>query len=50
MPPRQADLIVEQLNAGIGADFPAGLLTFPSHARQEAPAVRTGRYCCSPPP
>jgi predicted dienelactone hydrolase len=43
MPPRQADLLVEQLNAGTGADFPADLLTFPTHARQDAPAARGPR-------
>lgn len=39
MPPRQADLLVRQLNAGLGTDFPANLLTFPTHARRDAPAA-----------
>jgi pimeloyl-ACP methyl ester carboxylesterase len=43
MPPIQAGLLTQELNAGTGTDFPADLLTFPTHSRSGAPAA-AGRH------
>jgi hypothetical protein len=39
MPPVMAGALTQQLNALLGTDFPADLLTFPTHSRQDAAAA-----------
>jgi dienelactone hydrolase len=39
--PGHSGALVEQLNAAAGTDYPAGLLTFPTHSRAGAPADGT---------
>jgi len=44
MPSTQAGILTQFLNAELGTDFPAELLTFPTHSREDAPAAGGARH------